>query len=195
IKGYSKLRILMMSEEGEILETEAEPYVVKGMSVPILLGEDFQLNYELGVTRNVELGTKIIFRGTEHEVAALGRAKAYRRAKVRCQWKRKRMGQEECTIRAAEDCKIHPHSSVVLCLAGNFKEDKEWLVDMNLLANADDSLFGILKTLITARRPCVPVSNMSDRTRIIRKGEILGKLIDPQEFFDKPGSDEGLEDL
>ena len=47
----------MQSEEGILLESEAEAYIVPGMTVPILLGEDFQLNYEVGVTRNVELGT------------------------------------------------------------------------------------------------------------------------------------------
>jgi hypothetical protein len=63
---------MMESTHGEILQLEAEAYVVKGMSVPILLGEDFQLNYELGVTRNVEEGTKLRFGRTEHEVEATG---------------------------------------------------------------------------------------------------------------------------
>jgi hypothetical protein len=40
------------------------------MSVPILLGEDFQLTYELVLTRNVELGTKIHFQDWEYTVKA-----------------------------------------------------------------------------------------------------------------------------
>ena len=54
-----------------ILESEAEAYVVPNMTVPILLGEDYQLNYELGVTRNVETGTKIRFADTDHEIMAI----------------------------------------------------------------------------------------------------------------------------
>lgn len=57
LKGYVRIPILMQSEEGLLLESEAEAYIVPGMTVPILLGEDYQLNYEVGVTRNVELGT------------------------------------------------------------------------------------------------------------------------------------------
>jgi hypothetical protein len=72
IKGYSKIRVWMSTVEDELLEMEAEAYVVKGMSVPILLGEDFQRNYELGVSRNVESGTKILFRGLPYEVPASG---------------------------------------------------------------------------------------------------------------------------
>ncbi|KAJ7206986.1 hypothetical protein C8J57DRAFT_1541133 [Mycena rebaudengoi] len=58
--------------EGEIIEVEVEAYVVKGMSVPILLGEDFQMNYELGISRNIEKGTKILFRDSKYEVEASG---------------------------------------------------------------------------------------------------------------------------
>jgi hypothetical protein len=72
IKGYCKLKILMKTTSGDWLVLEAEAYVVKGMSVPILLGEDFQLNYELGVSRNVESSTKILFRDSPYEVEASG---------------------------------------------------------------------------------------------------------------------------
>ncbi|KAJ7139629.1 hypothetical protein C8R44DRAFT_605407, partial [Mycena epipterygia] len=192
IKGYSKLRILMMLIDGEILETEVEAYVVSGMSVPILLGEDYQLNYELGVSRNVELGTKILFGGTEHEVSAEGVVQFRGRSEIH---HLRRMNGERHIVMAAEETRIMPHSSKIVRLAGNFSEDKEWLVDMNILANTDDTFFSIPKTLISARRPCVPVSNLSDHPRIIRKGEILGSLVDPQEFFDKPRFEGELEEL
>jgi hypothetical protein len=70
LKGYVHIPILMQSEDGILLETEAEAYIVPGMTVPILLGEDFQLNYEVGITRNVELGTRIHFGGTDFKVPA-----------------------------------------------------------------------------------------------------------------------------
>jgi hypothetical protein len=78
----------------------------------------------------------------------------------------------------------------VVRVEGDFRDDKEWLVERNLLANAEDSFFSIPNTLISARKPRVPVSNMSDRPWFIRKGEILGSLIDPQSYFDKPKSEE-----
>ncbi|KAJ7854021.1 hypothetical protein B0H13DRAFT_1903833 [Mycena leptocephala] len=66
IKGFVKLKIFTMTINGELLGTEAEAYVVKGMTVPILLGEDYQLNFEMGVR------SKIIFRNTPYEVEATG---------------------------------------------------------------------------------------------------------------------------
>ncbi len=47
IQGYIRLPIFSETVSGEIIETKVEAYMVPGMSVPILLGEDYQLNYEL----------------------------------------------------------------------------------------------------------------------------------------------------
>lgn len=163
IKGYAKLKVMMESTEGEILQLEAEAYVVKGMSVPILLGEDFQINYEMGVSRN-ENGSKLTFGGTEHEVKAAGVdsyagrkqlhslatgltahagrlecAKVHRRDKKGRQRRRHSYGVENRIVRANDDYRIMPHSTRVIRLTGNFKEDKTWMVESNFLANADDS--------------------------------------------------------
>ena len=53
-----------------VIESEAEAYVVPGMTVPILLGEDYQLTYEVGVTRNVEDGPRVHFGKSEYTMVA-----------------------------------------------------------------------------------------------------------------------------
>jgi hypothetical protein len=59
-----------------------------------------------------------------------------------------------------------------------------------MLAGSEDTFFGVPNTLISARKPMVPVGNLSDKTRFIRNGEILGQLVDPSEHFDKPRDEE-----
>jgi hypothetical protein len=54
IKGYVDLIITTETEDGQLIELEAEAYVVPDMKAPILLGEDFQEAYEISVIRNVE---------------------------------------------------------------------------------------------------------------------------------------------
>ena len=49
--------------------------------------------------------------------------------------------------------------------------------------------------LISSSDPWVPVSNPSTHPQTIRKGDIIGYLVDPQEFFDAPNSKEKLEEL
>ena len=130
IQGFVKIPVTMIGEDGELFEAEAEAYVVPGMTVPILLGEDFQLTYELGVTRNVEEGTYIHFGQTDYKVRAQAvertndfgrlrqsamavghfiRAKLHRRNKAKRRRKKVKFGIDQTIVRAAEDFKLRPH--------------------------------------------------------------------------------------
>lgn len=71
LRGYVQIPIFMETITGEVAKSEAKAYVVPRMTVPILLGEDYQLNYEVSVTRNVETGMKINFTGDSHEITAM----------------------------------------------------------------------------------------------------------------------------
>lgn len=70
LKGFVWIPIFMTTDDGITLESEAEAYVVPGMTVPILLGEDYQLTYEVGVMCNVEEGPRIHFRKSDFEISA-----------------------------------------------------------------------------------------------------------------------------
>ena len=216
LKGYVRIPIFMETADRVLLESEAEAYVVPRMTVPILLGEDYQLNYELGVTRNVETGTKIHFAGTDHEIAAVrvdrtsdfdrmrqstmlvskfAKAKQHRREKARRRRRKTKFGIEEKTVRAAEDYILKPHACRRIRVEGQFEENKDWLVQKNLLANANDSYFAVPNTLISARNPWVPIANPTDQPRYIRKGEVIGSLHDPEDFFETPDSIERADTL
>ena len=71
INQHIHIPIFMETMAGEIVESEVEAYIVPKMMVPILLGENYQLNYEVGLTRNVVMGTKINFAGTMHKISAM----------------------------------------------------------------------------------------------------------------------------
>ena len=59
IEGYVELTIFIPSETGELLSLNAELYVVAEMNVPLLLGDDFHIDHELGVTRHLEFGRTV----------------------------------------------------------------------------------------------------------------------------------------
>ena len=213
LRGFVNIPIYMISDNGEVIETEAEAYVVPNMTVPILLGEDFQQSYEVCVTRNVEEGTHISFRRHDYRVRAVpvertkyfGRLRqsaymvgqfVHRRLHRRNKGKRHRrkvkFGLEEKTVRAAEDYRLKPHESKPIRVEGQLGEDREWLIQKNLLTNANDSFFAVPNVLISAAHPWVPVANPTDHPRYIRKGEIIGSICDPREYFDSPSSPEEL---
>ena len=70
LKGYVHIPIFMTTHRGDILETTVEAYVVPRMTVPILLGEDYQQAYKLTVLRHLEKGTTVQFGGTPHIISA-----------------------------------------------------------------------------------------------------------------------------
>jgi hypothetical protein len=51
VLGYIKTTLFAVDTMGNVLSFELEAYVVRKMRVPLLLGEDFQVAYELGVQR------------------------------------------------------------------------------------------------------------------------------------------------
>jgi len=71
LKGFICIPIFMITENGDVLEMEAEVYVVPNMTVPILLGKDYQQSYKISVTWNVELGTHIGFGQHHHRIRAI----------------------------------------------------------------------------------------------------------------------------
>jgi hypothetical protein len=72
LAGFVRIPIIMVTKGGQLVESEAEVYIVPNMTVPILLGKDYQINYEIGVSRNVEEGSSVHFRRTEYSIRAEG---------------------------------------------------------------------------------------------------------------------------
>ncbi|KZP19228.1 hypothetical protein FIBSPDRAFT_715186, partial [Athelia psychrophila] len=186
LAGYVNVPLFIQAEDGTMLETEVEAYVVPGMSVDILLGEDYQLCHEIAIRRSVETGTRIEFGGLPYCV------KASRRHR-----KNVKFGNEKTIIRAAADLLIGPNSVASLKVDGYFQEDteKDWLVEKSLLANDDDSFFAVPNVLFSSSNPIVPVMNPTDKPRYIRKGEAIGTIVNPGEFLDTPKSEQHWENM
>jgi len=107
------------------------------------------------------------------------KVKLHCRGKAKCRKCKLKFGLDQALVRAAED----------------YKDDREWLIEKNLLANVNDSFFAVPNVLILAKNPWVPITNPTDHPRYIRKGEVVGSIQDPQEFFDSPKTTEEWEQL
>ena len=216
IQGYVRIPIFMESSDRILLETEAEAYVVPNMTIPILLGEDYHLNYELIVAHKVDFRSMVNFAGVPYSVSARGvsrtkdfdrmhqsacsvasfiKSKLHKRNKAKKARQKKKFGVDKRTVRAAEDYHLRPDECRQIKVEGHFEDDKTWLVEKNLLASANDSPFVVPNVLISASDPWVPISNPSPHPKLIRKGDIIGYLSDPQEYFDAPLTPEGLDKL
>ena len=123
-------------------------------------------------------------RQSAYSVGRFIHSKLHRRRKNKCHRQKVKFGKEERVVQAKEDYRLHPHECKPIQVEGQLDEDKDWLVSRTLLSGADNTYFAVPNTLISSTNPWVPVTNPSDRPRYIRKGEIIGMLLDPSEHFD-----------
>jgi len=112
-------------------------------------------------------------------------SKLHHRHKNKCHRQKVKFGTEEQVVHAKENYCLRPHECKPIQVEGQLGKDKDWLVSKTLLSGSDDSYFVVPNTLISAANPWVPIMNPSDQPRYVRKGEIVGVLSDPSEYFDK----------
>ncbi|GJE92997.1 hypothetical protein PsYK624_091560 [Phanerochaete sordida] len=207
IEGYVELNVFVPVADGRVAKLKAEAYVVPRMSVPVLLGEDFQRTYEVSVHRDAVKGVRIAFgssglwaqaqdvaakvhvpkvaRRNEGE-AAFVRAKTARKlARVRRK-RRTEARREEEAVRLSEDVELDPCSvkNVPVTLQGD--KDREWLVEKGLIQIDGEVQLAIPNCLVSGYEPRIPLSNPSEKTIKVAKGTLLGTRRDPTSYFDTP---------
>ncbi|KAI5894554.1 uncharacterized protein SCHCODRAFT_02686158 [Schizophyllum commune H4-8] len=224
VKGKVRLSFQIFCNDGTTLEMDCEVQIVEGMTVPVLLGEDFQQAYELSVRRALELdgtsSTTIEFGGApEHPISAtpvrrspdydrvaksflgempaekIARGSFVSRAKQKLRERKRKAEILDSLILAAKDTRLPPNTCVKVEVLGPFESPGEWVVEKILLSSDDDRFLAVPNTIISSAAPFVPLANPSDSPRMIRKGEVLGRVIPAQEYFDKPGSQEKLDKM
>ncbi|KZV89524.1 hypothetical protein EXIGLDRAFT_618091, partial [Exidia glandulosa HHB12029] len=179
IKGYVTVPVWITAEDGTRLKFSAELYVVPDMTIEVLLGEDFHLNYELNVLRNVELGSRVEVGGTgfaftatstleattaaerteqryahsffvhDPAVAHFVRRKQHRRDKANRL--RRRKAHANGALRAWRDTLIPAETTVRVPIAGDLQQGREWYVERFLIPQPDDSFLTVPNTLLDLR--------------------------------------------
>ncbi|KII82645.1 hypothetical protein PLICRDRAFT_120502, partial [Plicaturopsis crispa FD-325 SS-3] len=190
ILGYIKTTMYVASDCGRTLGFEVEAYVVKNMRVPILLGEDFQVTYELGILRDAEAGTRVTVGKTGYTILAssstsddLGfecryahmaqsfvRRKAPQRVKAKTRARLKRAGPPP--VRAEEDTIIPAGAAWMVKIGGPFSGRSDWLVEGLVLSQEDGSIMAAPTTWIKTTDPRIPIANPSGSPWIIKAGDI-----------------------
>ncbi|EJD40949.1 hypothetical protein AURDEDRAFT_69361, partial [Auricularia subglabra TFB-10046 SS5] len=205
IKGYVRLPVRIPAEGGGTLVLHAELYVVPNMTVPILLGEDFQLNYELEVLRNVELGTRVKVGATGYSFSASSTTSSASELGREAS----RLAPADGALHAWEDVLIPPETTKRVRVAGDLQQGREWYVERFLVPQPDETFLTIPNTLLDlrtteagrrepgsiARCSLLPVSNPTKVPRILRAGTLLGYARDPQTSLDHPSSTRELQSM
>ncbi|KAF8994530.1 hypothetical protein BDZ89DRAFT_972300, partial [Hymenopellis radicata] len=157
IQGYCDLPIFMQMKDGAMVETTVEVFLVSEMFVPLLLREDYHINYELSMTRLIEEGTSVHFGETKFIVSAQAQT---RRRRIK-----ERDLERKGTVRAAKDYRLKPHTCVNVEVEGHFDEDKEFLVERGLLPLKGSMYLATPNVLITPAYRKVLIMNPTHTRR------------------------------
>ncbi|KZV96414.1 hypothetical protein EXIGLDRAFT_609164, partial [Exidia glandulosa HHB12029] len=203
IKGYVELPIWVKAEDGTALKFLVEMYVVPGMTVEVLLGEDFHVNHELNVLRNVELGTRVSVGQTGFGFTAASTTRD--KANIL----RRKKAHANGAITAWQDTLIPAETTVRVPIAGALQPGREWYVERYLIPQSDETFLTVPNTLLDlrtedagraesdsiARKSYVAVANPSKTPRLVRAGTLLGYAKDPALYLDRPRTQEKLNEM
>jgi hypothetical protein len=214
ILGYVNLPIYITLEDGRVLEFTEEAYVIPEMNVPVLLGEDFQVNYEVSVHRTAQ-GTHL----TVQQPGELFRVQAYSSPPVekgfrvqpgfppgvrdreaylagtRSQKEPPPNRQRDRFARAARDVRISPGHIARIPFYGATKGRSHWFVERITIQTKDGCFLAAPSSIVNSGSPTLDVANTSPSWKWIRKGDVLGILHDPDEYLDCDQGDERSEHL
>jgi hypothetical protein len=177
------------------------------MRVPLLLGEDFQTTYEIGLERfasghsEIQIGRNparvinassaaCVDLGFEIRQAFLAqpfvRSKASRRAKARIHNDK---SFANAPVLATTDVLIAGGKVCCVPVKAAFGDQDIWLVEKILIGTDTADILAAPTTFILASNPYIPIANPGSRPWYIRSGDIVGHLIDPV-TLDNPANED-----
>lgn len=210
ITGYVALDIYFETEEGPVL-LKVEAYIVKGMSAPFILGNDFTDQYSISLLR--EEGESTLSFGksgrsmkvhnsvtapfldedghtfkvrVRTEIASKSlKAKVHRKSQKLKRRATHRTKDEY--VRASSQILINAESTKLVPVLANFGTNCNCLfVERKLATNGGpEDVYGCADSLITKESPFLFVSNFSQKPVIISTGQVLSLGHDPSTWLDK----------
>lgn len=222
ISGYVHLSLFIPSNRGLLLEFQLEVYVVQGMSVPLILGEDFMVTYKISIDRETSPTLLTLNQGdAKHEISAssdsewkrgfsinrveipgldwqglaVEKRKQQRKMDKRKRRKQvKRLAELPDMARARHDSILAPGTSKMILFNGMSDSLPVTLVDRVTLTD-DLGFLGAPASLIPySKNPRISVANPSQHPKIIQRGDVLGLLVDPGKYLDQRTTSDPLED-
>lgn len=204
--GYVLLPVFIQSVQGPVLELEVEAYVMPQMEVPILLGEDFHLNYELTVRRSAIEGSTVTIGDSSWQFDAkagfpmerppklqqFGVNKAYTVLRHRANKAKNRTNRKmKGAVKLAQDVVLKPGKVHKVRVEGEFDGTEEtYLVERELDVKKGTRTYLTPNTFITGAEPYLPLANPGHKKVRLKKGSIVGWLKNPKGYLEEPPTEE-----
>lgn len=211
IDGYCSLDLIFETLEGPV-KMNVEAYVVKGMTAPFILGNDFADQYSISTIR--ELGRTFIQFGDSNrrievqnsvtspfmdedghawkvrvrKEAANKFEKASRHRRNQKERRLAKLRAVSTSVRASGNITIPAQTTKWVLVKANFSSTENTLyMEKQLTTNRnEDDVYGSPDVLIDKDNPQIPISNFSVDPITICQGQVLGVAHNPGTWLDKP---------
>ncbi|KJA13755.1 hypothetical protein HYPSUDRAFT_107509, partial [Hypholoma sublateritium FD-334 SS-4] len=180
VLGYVRTVIFANATDGTIVSFELEAYVVRGMRVPLLLGEDFQSTYEIGIICHASGRTEVKVGNRDPRTIEASSAPG-----VELGFEIRQAFISQSFVCAKADVIISKGAVHNVKVKADFGTKKEWLVEKFIIGMDTPDVLATPAMWINSDHPFLPIANPSSRAWCIRAGDVVGYLID-EEVLDRP---------
>lgn len=202
ITGYIDLPILFQTDDS-FVELNVEAYIVKGMNVPFILGNDLADQCSLSIIRK-ETNTFLDFGQTGRRVQVLNALSSpyvddeghtfritflvrtgEKRKKTHCSRSKKKRPREPL-VRIHRDTTIAPETMLRVLIDVDFilGADYGYVEKLVQSRNGDQDFYLAPDSISTKDRPYLQLANFSNKPLSLRRGEVLGYLRNPDSWLD-----------
>lgn len=199
INGFVNVDLYFPTSDGYV-QLEVEAYVVKGMSAPFILGNDFQDQYMLSILRDGG-DTEVLFGESGKRIAVENSTSPsltdegghafniIRSPKTKASRPRRLLKPRKCdsSVRATKLVVIPPQSSKLIPVSASFPANSAvLLVEKRLLTNKNpEDVFAAADTFISKEAQVLHVANFSTTPVVIPVGQILGISHNPNSWLSR----------
>lgn len=212
ITGYVALGLYFNTGDGPVL-VRIEAYVVKGMSTPFILGNDFADQYSISLLRDEGQSTLLLGKsgrsikvhnsitstfldenGHAFKVrvrpditSKILKAKRHRKSQKLKRRSNRRSGDKH--VRLVNPVQIAPETTKLVRVQANFAENSDILfVEKELITSGGaEDVYGCADTLLSRKSPFVYVSNFSRKPITISAGQAISQGHNPSTWLDRKG--------
>ncbi|QRV81428.1 Ty3/Gypsy polyprotein/retrotransposon [Ceratobasidium sp. AG-Ba] len=211
ITGYVVLELTFPTKGGPV-KMQVEAYVVKGMKVPIILGNDFTNQYRISIDR-LTTPSRIIFGftgrsadvielETEPRLDEAGNVfrvytrpdfksnlerRAFRRRKSAKRKNQSKRPGGAIPVKLEKDVYLKPGSLTRVAVLVDFSEDQEeGFIEGRLESNSNSAdFYGTSDCIITSQNKSIQIAHFSQKLVHLPKGHVIGYMHDPRIALDK----------
>jgi hypothetical protein len=214
ILGFISLRIFMPAADGRVLEFVEEAYVIPEMNIPVLLGEDFQVNYEISMLWTAQEMRLLVkqpmewfdviahstppfvedFQVQQRHPPEIRDHTAYLAASRNPSYDQGHWRMPPL-LKAERDVWICPGWVARIPVKGPVEGCDEWFMERVILPTRNGCFLAAPSMLVRTKELVVTVANTSPSTEWIQKGDILGVLHDPEQYLNRAEKEDQTQHL